>query len=298
MIIHPLEYNAGDAMAERKSREGKAKESAHKAAGRSSAYSIDVLNRTVDVLNVFDHARPSLGLKEIVKQTQLPKTTVFRILTTLVERDLCELDPGSGEYSLGFAMLRFADIRRRQTSIREVVMPFMREVRDEVNETIVLSVRSGDFRVHIDFVEGLQPMRRTVELGVRAPLYAGAASKVLLAGMEDDEIADYLERTPLTPIQNTTITDRDTLWQEVQRIRKRGYAESKGELIATGGAAVAAPLRDYTGKTVAVLDILTPQVRYTAEMRKQTIKLLLDATRRASERLGFREDLLAPSPIG
>lgn len=216
-------------MAEQFGKVGRSKETASPARGKASAYSIDVLNRAVDVLSVFSHARPSLELKEFVAETQLPKTTVFRILTTLVERDFCALDHVTGEYSLGFGVIRLADIRRRQTSIRDQVMPIMREIRNAVDETIVFSVRSGDFRVHIDFVEGLQPMRRTVELGVRAPLYAGAASKVLLAGMGDEEIADYLERTPLAPLQETTITDVNALWQEVNRIRRLGYAESAGD---------------------------------------------------------------------
>lgn len=263
---------------------------------KAGSYSIDVLNRAVDVLSVFSHARPSLGLKNIVAETQLPKTTVFRILTTLVERDLCDLDPVTGEYSLGFAMLRFADIRRRQTSIRDVVIPIMREIRDEVGETVVLSVRSGDFRVHVDSVEGLQALRRTVELGVRAPLYAGAASKVLLAGLEDEEIASYLERTPLAPIQQATITDRDVLLEEIRQVRSCGYAESKGELVMAGGAALAAPVRDYSGRTVAVMDVLTPLVRYAAEQRARTIEQLLEGSRRASERLGYRHN--APAGAG
>src|SRR3546814_5913498 len=95
----------------------------------------------------------------------------------------------------------------------------MRELRDAVDETVVLSIRSGDFRVHIDLVESVQPMRRTTDLGVGAPLYSGAASKVLLAGMEDGAIDDYLRRTPLTAFQKTTITDTTALWRDIRLIR-------------------------------------------------------------------------------
>jgi DNA-binding IclR family transcriptional regulator len=163
----------------------------------------------------------------------------------------------------------------------------MREIRNAVNETVILSVRSGDFRVHIDFVEGLHPMRRMADLGVRAPLYAGAASKVLLAGMEDDEIEAYLGRTDLTAFQESTITDRAVLWREIRSIRKRGFAESKGELFP-GGGALAAPIKDFSGRTVGVMDILTPEHRYTAEHRERCIGLLLEGAAQASQRLGFR----------
>jgi IclR family acetate operon transcriptional repressor len=260
----------------------------------SNAYSIEVLTRAINFLSVFGHARPQLNLSEIVATVRLPKTTVFRLLSSLVERDLCEFDPQSGKYSLGFELVRLADIRRRQTNVHDVAIPVMRDIRNEVNETVILSVRSGDFRVHIDFVEGLHPMRRMADLGVRAPLYAGAASKVLLAGMEDDDIEAYFSRTELTPLQRTTITDKTVLWREIRTIRKRGYAESKGEIF-TGGGALAAPLKDFSGKTVAVMDILTPENRYTPQHRERCITLLLEGARRGSERLGYRPEVGAPS---
>src|SRR5215475_1450744 len=225
---------------------------------KQSPYGIEVLRRAIEILSVFGHARPAMSLAEVVQAVRLPKTTVFRVLSSLVEGGLCEWDAQGGKYSLGFELVRLADIRRRQSSVHDVAVPVMREIRNEVNETVILSVRSGDFRVHIDFVEGLHPMRRMADLGVRAPLYAGAASKVLLAGMEDDDIEAYLSRTELTPLQRTTITDKSVLWREIRTIRKRGYAESKGEIF-TGGGALAAPLKDFSGKTVAVMDILTPE---------------------------------------
>ncbi len=228
-----------------------------------------------------------LTLKQIVSLTGLPKTTVFRILATLVARQFCEYDPVTEQYSLGFAFLRFSDIRRRQSNVHSEALPIMRDMRNKVNETIVLSIRSGDFRIHVDFVESLHAMRRMADLGVQAPLYAGAASKVLLAGLESDELEAYLGRTELESFQKATITNKDDLVKELQRIRQVGYAESRGELF-TGGGALAAPVRDYSGKTVAVIDILTPDHRYTPDHRSQCIEQLLEGTGTISQRLGYR----------
>ncbi len=255
--------------------------------GPMGRYSIDVLNRAINILSVFSHARPLLSLAEVVQLVELPKTTVFRILSSLVERRFCEFDSETGKYSLGFDLLRLADIRRRQSNVHDVALPIMREIRNAVNETVILSVRSGDSRVHIDFVEGLHAMRRMADLGVQAPLYVGAASKMLLAGMDDEEIQEYLSRTELVPFQDTTITERSQLWREIRAIRKRGYSESRGELFS-GGGALAAPIKDFSGKTVGVIDILTPVHRYSAQHRELCIKELLNGVRRASERLGYR----------
>jgi IclR family acetate operon transcriptional repressor len=276
---------------QKRSRSIKPKTPGTESQGGNNPYSIEVLRRAFDVLAVFSHAKPSLSLAEVVAAVKLPKTTVFRVLSSLIERGYCEFDPQNGKYGLGFELLRLADIRRRQSNMHDIALPVMREIRNAVNETVILSVRAGDARVHIDFVEGLHTMRRMADLGVPAPLYAGAASKVLLAGMEDDEIKAYLARTDLTPFQNTTITDPAILWREVRTIRKRGFAESKGELFP-GGGALAAPIKDFNGATVAVMDILTPEHRYTAEHRDRCIEILLDGSRHASERLGYRAEKL------
>ena len=254
----------------------------------SHNYTIGVIVKMADVLSAFSHAQPSLSLKDVMKATKLPKTTAFRILTTLVSLGYCDFDERTGEYSLGFAFLKLADIRRRQANLHAAALPVMREIRTASMETVVLAVRSGDQRIHIDFVEGLHPMRRTADLGVGAPLYVGAASKVLLAGMPDEEIESYLSRTPLKRFQDSTITDPDALWREITRIRQLGYAESRGELIS-GGGALAAPLKDWSGSTVAAIDILTPENRYTPEHREKCIKLLLEGAASISERLGYRE---------
>ena len=251
------------------------------------AYSIAVLNRAIDILEVFSPTRPSLGLKEIVRETGLPKTTTFRILSSLVERGFCELDPQSGEYSLGFVFLKYSELRRRQTSFHGPALHVLRRIRDEVDETVALTVRAGDFRVHIDSFETRQQLKRTVAIGEPAPLYIGASGKILLAGLEDEEVESYLSRAELVKIQESTITEPQAIWKEIRTIRAQGYAESRGELI-TGGGSLAAPLRDYSGKTIAAIDILTPEQRYTDAHRERCIRLLLHETLEASQSLGYR----------
>lgn len=251
------------------------------------ASAISVLNKAMEILALFETVRPALTLKQVVEETGFPKTTAFRLLNGLVDHGLCEFDSSAQTYSLGFRVLHMADIRRRQTDVHSIALPVMREIRDAIGETVVLSVRSGEYRVHIDVVEGLHPMRRSADLGVSVPLHAGAASKVLLAGLEDAEIERYLSNTALTKFQANTITDKKALWREVHSIRQKGYAESKGELI-TGGRALAAPIKDHNGRTIGVVDILTPEQRYSPQQREECIRLLLERTQQVSVRLGYR----------
>lgn len=251
------------------------------------SYAITALSRAISVLNAFSIDRPELALNDMVAATKLPKTTVFRLLSALMEHDFISVNGANGKYSLGFALLRLGEIRRGQTTAHSVVLPVMQEMREELNETIVFSIRVGDERLHVDAVESKQLLRRTALVGGRAPLHAGASSKALLAGMPDEEIKAYLARTDLQAVQETTIIDIDELWQEIARIREIGYAESRGE-VRPGGGALAAPIRDFSGACVGAIDVLTPNDRYTPEHRERVIAVLLDGVKRISTRLGYR----------
>jgi DNA-binding IclR family transcriptional regulator len=247
----------------------------------TNSYSIEVIGRAVQLLSAFTLDRPKLSLAQMVQMTGLSKTTTFRVMTSLVEGGLCTHDAETLKYSLGVKLIQLAEICRRQFTIRELAVPVMEELRDMVGETVVLSVRRGDLRVQVDAVEGLHQMRRIAEPGLQAPLYAGAASRMLLAGMSEPEIDAYLDRTTLVPLQKNTLTKPALLRAELARIRAQGYAESGNEVLE-GGRALAAPITGISGMTIGVLDIITPENRYTTKHRETSIQALLGAVKRIS----------------
>lgn len=253
----------------------------------SQRYTVQALDRAIDVLMAFSEQSPALTLGEVSVRTGLSKPTAFRLLATLRNRGLIRQDPGNGKYELGFSMLAFAAVRARQANVRDRAIRYMRNIRDAVNETVVLSVREGDSRVHVDQVEGGHPFRRIASPGERAPLYAGAASKVLLAALSDGEVDDYLKRVPLVPLSASTVTNRARLGKELTRIRRRGYAQGLNER-NLGGAGVAAPVRDHTGGAVAVLHISVPIARYTPQVRQLCVTQVREGAVALSRELGYR----------
>ena len=250
-----------------------------------TVYRIESIDRAINILMAFTHAGPELTLGDLVAKTGLAKTTVFRMLSTLCARHMCQLDPVSGRYSLGFEVLKLADVRRQQMNLRAIVLPAMMDIRDVSNETVVLSVREGDDRVNIDYVESHEPLRRVPEPGHRAPLYAGAASKALLACMDDQEIDKYLKRVKLEPFLPNTITDVKELRKVIDKIRRRGYSESRGERTVQGNA-IAVPIRDLAGNGVCAISVSYVDNRFNSATRTQTIEALLEWSRRLSQQFG------------
>jgi IclR family KDG regulon transcriptional repressor len=249
---------------------------------------IRAIDRALDVLMAFDQERPALLLAEVAERSNLSKPTAFRVLTSLRRRGFISQSP-SGDYSLGFEIVTLAAVRKRQSKVWDEALPFMRTVRDAVDETVLLSVRVGDERIILDQVESGQPIRRVAKIGERVPLYAGAASRILLAGMGDDEVEKYLERTVLHKLGPDTLTDVGQLRRELASVRELGYAVGNNER-NVGGNGIAVGVQDYSRQTVAALQVTVPRERWTDDVRVRCLEVLAVEAAALSRHLGNTGD--------
>lgn len=243
-------------------------------------YKGEAIARAARALSLFSPAAPRRTLDELTAQTDVPRATLLGILNTLVRHDLLTWDESDGRYRLGPAWLHLADIRRNQLNIRESALPVMRRIRDAVNETVILSLRVGDRRVHLDYAESAQPIRRITQPGNEGPLHVGAAGLVLLAGLSDAEADAYFARAGLDPA-------RGEIADSLAKIRRDGYATVVGT-VNPHTAAVAAPVRSYTGETIAALTVSCPRDRFAGNLRRTCARLVVEGAQALSRALGYR----------
>lgn len=239
---------------------------------------VGIVDRAALILECFSRATPELSLPQIAARLKLPKATAFRILTNLVRLGLLDHNPSANLYTLGFGALRLADGLLLSLPIRERARPIMQAIRDAVNESVVLSVREGDERYNIDSVESTHAIGQTQQIGVPIPLYAGAASRVLLAALPDAEIAAYLSRAERVAFSTSTMTDAARLQEEIARIRRRGYATSAGEFTA-GGHAVACAVLSPEGQAAGAIHVSIPKTRFTRELEARCAHELVAGAR-------------------
>src|SRR5271165_2980974 len=161
----------------------------------------------------------------------------------------------------------------------------MRQIRDELNETVYIAVRAGDERISLDQLEGLRDIRRVVTIGKPTPLYVGSTSRVLLAALSDDEIAVYLDRTRFVPPFPGAKVDAQILWRAIAEIRRDGYAETRNKRIDEG-ASISAAVRGPASEVLGALTVSIPIGRYTAEVRAATIEVVTRTARALSRQLG------------
>lgn len=253
------------------------------AAPEPGGRSVATIERAVDVLFLFNGTDTDLGVTEIARSLDLSKAVVHRILTSLRERSLVVVDPGSRRYSLGPAVLHLAAAYRSTLDVRTLAHDTLVKLSALTDETATLSVRNGDQRVYVDQVAPEREVRMTVQVGRPFPLHAGASSRAFLAFLPDAEREEYLGRADLEALTDQTITELAVLRRELEQIRQQGFAVSLGERQADA-ASVAAPVLDADGP-VAVIGVCGPIERFRGQAAG-TATVLVDATRELSLRLG------------
>jgi DNA-binding IclR family transcriptional regulator len=254
---------------------------------RNEFSSIAAVDRAAQLLLAFAKSNNDIALVDLSKLSDVPKPTAFRILSTLVHNGLVIHNAATETYNLGFFVLRLADIALAGFPIRDVARPVMRRIRDVVNESVVLSVRLGDTRHNIDSIESSHAIGQNQKIGVPIPLYAGAASRVMLAAMKNVEA--YWERTELIPLSNRTIIDTGRLSREILKVKDSGYATSFDEFPEEGHS-IAVDISDDTGDIAAALHISIAHTRYTKDLEQQCIQELLKGARQIREDLKARAE--------
>jgi DNA-binding IclR family transcriptional regulator len=171
-----------------------------------------------------------------------------------------------------------------QLDVRKAALSVMKDLAEKTAETINLNIVRERRRVCIEKIESKHDIRHFVELGRPVPLYAGASGKVLLAHLDQAEIAAIIAEglLPLTP---HTVVSVVKLQQELAEIRQRGYATSADERVV-GAASVSAPIRDAAAHVVAGLTISGPSYRFPHDSVGRFIDLVVAGAADISFALG------------
>jgi len=264
-------------------------------AAQGDRYTVSAVDRALNILHAFSHQRPELSVTDVAAITTLHKATAFRLLATLCSRGMVTKNPETGLYRLGFAVIALSEVAKTSTGFVSHARTYMRRIRDELNETVYIAVRVGDMRISLDQLEGLRETRRVVAIGKPTPLYVGSTSRVLLAAMSDEEIADYFSRTEFVPPFPGAKVDAPILWRAIAEIRREGYAETHNKRIAEG-ASISAVVRGPANEALGALTVSIPIGRYTADVRGNAIEVVTLAARSLSRDLGARVQTEATRP--
>ena len=249
----------------------------------SDLYGIRAVERAFLVLRVLRDASGPSSLPAIATASGLSVTTTYRLLRTLESEGVVETQEQG--YTLGVGVLELADAFSRQQDVVRVARPYLASLRDELNETCGLGVRSGDDWILVAHMDSTQPVRRVMRAGERLSLAATATGRVFLAHDDDADVERYIARCP-EDVGHEQVGGPDELRAQLREIRERGYAwvtNAKN----TGGWGVRHPVYRHDGQIVAVLSVACPRDRFTDEFRDRCLAASLRAARQISVALGY-----------
>ncbi|GGG05741.1 IclR family transcriptional regulator [Paenibacillus abyssi] len=242
--------------------------------------------KSLDLLNLF-LTNEKLSLNEMVQLSGMPKTSIHRMIGSLEDMGFLHKDEES-KYSLGLLFLQFGQLVAERLDIRQAALPIMKTLRDDFEEAVNLVVKERNECIYIEKLESTHPVRLYTKIGRRAPLYAGACSRIILSFLPDQEREQYLNEIELVPIGLGTITDKQKLRHVLEESRLRGYSVSHSEL-EDHTASLAAPIFDYTGQVVGGLSIAGPDVRFQEDRLPELIESVKSAANEISRKLGRKE---------
>ena len=223
------------------------------------------------------------GIVAISKDTSLSKGTTHRLLRSLIKGGMVIQDPVSEKYYLGPSILQWlTNITVSHQILTICALEEMHELMVKTKETVLLHIRIGPQRVCIEEVESYQHIKYINGKGLVAPLHIGAAGKILLSELPDQDIEVLFGRMELLSVTSNTITEKKLLLDEIHKVRRLGYATSFGERVA-GSACVSVPVVNYS--VPVALSVLGPDNRFTPDVLQKSIKDIKSAGRRISEKL-------------
>ncbi len=261
------------------------KDNIHKKKDKAG-YIIKTVLNSLELLEAFKGEKPELGVSELSKILKLHKNKIFRLLATLEYMGYIEQDTFTENYRLGLKSLELGQSFIHHLRLLSIAKPVLKELVGKIKESAYVGVIREKNVIYLDIVEADQVLKVASRVGNMLPIYATAIGKSQIAFESKDSIEKLLP-DKLKAFTKNTITDKENLFKELEKIRRQGYAIDNEEL-DEGVICVGAPLRDYTTHIIGGISVSAPVIRTTPEKLKNIIiPLAIEASNTISGKLGY-----------
>ena len=226
-----------------------------------SRNNIQVIDRMMALLDALAESPEPASLKRLSATTGLHPSTAHRILASMAQARFVERHDG-GSYRLGIRLLELGHMVKTRINLREIALPHMQTLHEDLGEAINLAIRRDDQIVYIERTSSGRSKVRVVYLvGDSAPLHLTSIGKLFLADAGPDSTRQYAKRTGLPGKTEHSLTTLTALEKDLDWVRRHQMANDLEEA-EMGLRCVAAPIRDDEGNLVAGLSVSAPTERH------------------------------------
>jgi DNA-binding IclR family transcriptional regulator len=227
------------------------------------------------------------GVSEIAERTGLPKSTVSRMLTTLVELGAVEQSEMLGVYGLGEVIIDLATAASPGRNLVTLARPYLEELAEQTGEAAGLSMLDGGKVYYLDQVDSEHEVQVRDWSGESIDAHVVPSGMVLLAYSDEDLVADVLD-APLVAMTARTLTDPAAVRARLALVREQGYAWGLEEM-SDGLNSVAGPIVNPWGTVIAAVHVHGPSYRFPKpDQADEIASMVVRAGQRIGDRLAGR----------
>ena len=237
---------------------------------------VQSIEKAVKILETLAAAEDPMPLRELARRTQLPKSTLHGIISTLRQTGLVEQSAQDGRYGLGLHLFELGCAASSSRSITSVCRPFLQNLANRAGETAFLAALDGNETLLLEVAEASNPLRVALAPGTRLPLHCTAQGKVFLAWNE--ALLRRQCRAGLTAYTPHTHITAEQLTADAAVTREQGCAIEDGEH-RIGLRAVAAPVTDPMGEVRYAIGVVGMFRRIQSEEFTTATHLTQEAAR-------------------
>jgi DNA-binding IclR family transcriptional regulator len=258
---------------------------------------VPAAERTLAVLRHLARQPGPVPAAAIARELNLPRSTVYHLLTVLTDHGFVVHLPEERRYGLGLATFEVGSAYSRQEPLGRLARPLLARLVDATGHNAHLSVLHGRDVLYI--VEERAPGRPPLvtDVGVRLPAHLVASGRAVLADLPSAQVralfpdrGAFTERTGLGPRRLSELR------RLLSDVRRRGYATEDGE-VTPGFASVAAAAHDHTGYPTAGVAVTFPAQAVPVEPpthRRQLVEAVQTCAAELTRRIGGRSPVTKP----
>ena len=254
-------------------------------------YSAPIIKKAIDVIILIGKEKRPLGVSEISKTLSYSKSTTYGILKALNEVGFLHKDSESKRYTIGRKLLRLSKIIYKNQDILYIINPFLESLVELVNESVFFGIREHDTVKVLSVIEAKKSIKISSPIGTKIPVIAGAAGKVFLSALRDDEISTFLKRKGLPKYTESSIIDIDKFIKEIEKTRELGCGVDLEEYLK--GVRAVASLIYQDNHPLGAIWIVGFSNSMTDEKLPYIINHLKNTVRKINKRISFN-----PNEVG
>lgn len=241
------------------------------------------------IVRLVESNKAQLGVRELAALMHISPSSAHRILLKLVETGFVTQERGGQRYGLGVEFFRIAQLSSGKLSLRDISLPAMRRLAQEFNETVLLAVYDSARREMFfsASVESTHPLRYVIEMNKWMAIHASASGFAILAFLGDEEVETIIKETHLSPLTPNSITDAALVKLELAKVRRQGYALSRGQRIP-GAIGLAVPIFDGMHQVVGDICVTIPEQRFEPSQIDPLLQAVRDCVNEIEAKIGSK----------